>query len=144
MNGCFQSPVVIGLSAHFELEYTTLEELIAEQPALVPGFAVQFGRLDIAGTSAITFCFDNERLARCVFVAQLNLDSVEQRTAQLVGRMLAGTALHVKQSHRCHHKPGTQLALVFVLTVAITMLASCAIELLANQAGPLLGEIRLA
>ena len=51
----------------------------------------------------------------------MNCNFIKSRTAELVSRLAAGTALNIEQSHCCQDIPRTELPLILVLTIAITM-----------------------
>ena len=55
-----------------------------------------------------------------------------------------GMTLNIKQSHRSQNKPAAQLALVFILSEAITVDRGSSVKLITDVTGPFLGQPRLA
>ena len=69
---------------------------------------------------------------------------VENRTSKLIGRMLRSSALNIEQPYCRKYIPGSELALIFVLSVSISMLSVCAVEFVTDQAHPFLAKCRFA
>ena len=77
-----------------------------------------------------------------IFRVQTDGDLIEERSPQAERRIRTSQSFHIKQSHRRDHIPGTQLPLVFVLSISISVDSIRTIKLIQNGTHPFLGEIR--
>ena len=138
MRRIFHSPFFIRLISHCEFQCPTFIEFIPVQPALFQWFAIQRSRLYIICIRGITCRFNHKRFSSCIHRTKFNFNLIKQWTAHLESRPFTSSSLYIEQSHCRHHIPGSQLSLIFILTVAITMLSVCSVKLITNQARPFL------
>lgn len=75
-----------------------------------------------------------------IFAAGLDGDAIEERAADAELRMGFCQAFYIEQTNGGHHVPGAELALVFILAVAIAVDAFGAVELVADGPDPFLCE----
>ena len=125
MRRIFHSPFFIRLITHCEFQCSTFIEFIPVHPTLFQRFTVQRSRLYIIGIRCITSRLNHKRFSRRIHRTKFDFNLIKQRTANLESRSFTRTALYIEQSHCRHHIPGSQLSLIFILTVAITMLSVC-------------------
>ena len=96
--------------------------------------------MNIQRFRAITKRLDDKLPARSIMTVLPDRYLVEQRTDYLERRVRSRQALHVEQPYRCQDIPRTQLPLVLILSVSITMDPFCPIEFVADESHPFLGE----
>src|SRR5690606_18815686 len=109
-------------------------------PAVFERLAVEGSRLHIDGLCRIVYGLNLQFLS----VAKGNMSLFKKRTSKLDDRTDIGQTLHIEKSQRGNHIPRTQLSLIFVLPVTVTMNTLHPIKFIQNGAGPALGQIRLA
>jgi hypothetical protein len=100
--------------------------------------SVQFQRLYVKVTGILIFCPDLQYVIR--IASQVEAYFFKQGTAKLEGGLSGCMTLYVKKPQSSHYIPGTQLPLVFILTIAISMQGPGTIKLIANGPGPLLRQ----
>ena len=75
-------------------------------------------------------------------MVKTNDNLVKQRRTHTERRVLICQPLDIKQPDRGDREPGAELALILVLTIAITMDALGTVELVKNGTDPFLGQFR--
>ena len=99
------SPLFVGFCAHLQFQFSAFIQFIAVKPALVIGFAIEGGRLDILLPRSVALGFYNKLPARILMSFKVDFYTFKLGTAQLISGALRHSTLHIEQAHCGQHIP---------------------------------------
>ena len=120
----FHPPGLSRLPAHFQFQHTAFVNILPVYPAIIQILPIQRSRLYIVSIGAVSGRLDHKFTSGSIYRTQTNLNPVEKRTSQLVSGMYRCSALYIEQPHSSHDIPCSQLSLIFILPVTISMFSA--------------------